>query len=387
MTTDTKGEDPRRLGPAGGEQVAEVGEEGGVPARRAGAHADDGALHRRRGPVVGEEEEDGGQAPVPRPHDERRDGAADALRRRGGRHAHRSVASLCISPGRPRPGHEPEQPVHEDRAGRSRQRTRGAGEEHAHALADDPDPESPDEGHGERRLDRVAEEETDADEELDQREERVPDRDVRSQEVPDMGDEVTQHEGLALRVGQDEARDEAPAEHEGLELQGRVEDPEQAEDDLEDALGADGEREAADLAGRRALVRRLECRRCVHAPLYATGGVRDGIVTAWRVHLHLCRPEVPAGSLRTQLEVLGDGVGRRDRLPAGPAMVHTLAAGQANKRRPGRARRCGPPGLRPRPLPPPASGACPWRRRRAWWFSGRRGGRCRCPRNPGASSA
>ena len=69
--------------------------------------------------------------------------------------------------------------------------------------------------------------------------------------------------------------DEAPAEHEGLELQGGVEDPEQAEDDLEHPLGADGEWEAA--------VRRLvlSCPGTfVHALTYATGGPPDGLVRA-----------------------------------------------------------------------------------------------------------
>ena len=109
-------------------------------------------------------------------------------------------------------------------------------------------PSDPDERHGQRGAHRAPEEQADADEELDQREERVPHRDVGRQEVPDVGDEVAEDEGLPAGVGQDVGVDEAPAEHEGLELQGGVEDPEQAEDDLEDPLGADGEREAAVLA-------------------------------------------------------------------------------------------------------------------------------------------
>ena len=48
---------------------------------------------------------------------------------------------------------------------------------------------------------------------------------------------------LALGVGQDEGADETPPEHEGLELQGGVEDPEEAEHHLQDALAPDGERE------------------------------------------------------------------------------------------------------------------------------------------------
>ena len=71
-------------------------------------------------------------------------------------------------------------------------------------------------------------------------------------------------EGLAAGVGQDARVDEAPAEHEGLELQGGVEDPEQAEDDLQRALGADGEGEARRAAvPRRASVLRAPV--AVHA--------------------------------------------------------------------------------------------------------------------------
>ena len=66
----------------------------------------------------------------------------------------------------------------------------------------------------------------DADEELDQREERVPHRDVGRHEVPDVRDEVAEDEGLPAGVGQDVGLDEAAAEHEGLELQGGIEDPE-----------------------------------------------------------------------------------------------------------------------------------------------------------------
>ena len=97
----------------------------------------------------------------------------------------------------------------------------------------------------ERGAHRAPEQQAHPDEELDQREERVPHRDVGRHEVPDVGDEVAEDEGLPAGVGQDVVLDEAPAEHEGLELQGRIEDPEQAEDDLEHPLGADGEREAA----------------------------------------------------------------------------------------------------------------------------------------------
>ena len=86
-----------------------------------------------------------------------------------------------------------------------------------------------------------------------------------------MGDEIAQDEGLPAGVGQDVVLHEAVAEHEGLELQRGIEDPEQAEDDLQDPLGADGQREAAVLL--RLLV--VGARVAVHALLYATGGPVD----------------------------------------------------------------------------------------------------------------
>jgi hypothetical protein len=70
------------------------------------------------------------------------------------------------------------------------------------------------------------------------REEGVPHRDVRPQEVRDVGDEVAHDEGLAARIVLEEG-DEALAEHEGLELEGGIEDPEATEDDLERPLGVD----------------------------------------------------------------------------------------------------------------------------------------------------
>ena len=125
-------------------------------------------------------------------------------------------------------------------------------EDHAQPLAEDPNPGGPGERQDQGRLDRRAVEQAHADEELDQREEGVPHRDVGGDEVPDVGDEVADDEGLALGVGQDVGLDEAAAEHERLELQGGIEDPEEAQDDLQDALGRDGQGEAA--AGPAAFV-------------------------------------------------------------------------------------------------------------------------------------
>ena len=59
-----------------------------------------------------------------------------------------------------------------------------------------------------------------------------------------------QDERLPAGAAQDVVLHEAAAEHEGLELQGRIEDPEEAEDDLQGPLGADGEGEAAVLRRR-----------------------------------------------------------------------------------------------------------------------------------------
>ena len=99
--------------------------------------------------------------------------------------------------------------------------------------------------------------------------------------------------GWPLALGRMNEFDEAAAEHERLELQGGVEDPEQAQDDLEHPLGADGQREAARRRPAPGSSRSL-----VHALTYATGGLRDGRVRAAGVWAR------PSG----QLEVLGDAV-------------------------------------------------------------------------------
>ena len=72
------------------------------------------------------------------------------------------------------------------------------------------------------------------------------DRDVGGEEVADVGDEGSDERRLPAGAAQDHRRDEAPAEHVGLELQGGVEDPEQPEARSAGARWrADGEREAA----------------------------------------------------------------------------------------------------------------------------------------------
>ena len=83
---------------------------------------------------------------------------------------------------------------------------------------------------------------------------------------------------------QDERVDEAAAEHEGLELQGRIEDPEQAEGDLEHPLGPDRRRETARPGRVRVLA--LVC----HVRSYATGGPPDGGV---RTDAGRRRPALP----------------------------------------------------------------------------------------------
>ena len=101
-------------------------------------------------------------------------------------------------PGRPRcpgPAHEADEAVQEHTARRARQRGGGPGQEHPQSLAEDPHPERPGERDGQRRADRRPEEQADPDEELDQREEGVPHRDVGGDEVPDVGDEVGDDEG------------------------------------------------------------------------------------------------------------------------------------------------------------------------------------------------
>ena len=55
-------------------------------------------------------------------------------------------------------------------------------------------------------------------------------------EVAHIRDDPPDHIGLILRVVQQVGRGEVAAEHEGLELQAGVEEPEQPQDDLEDAL-------------------------------------------------------------------------------------------------------------------------------------------------------
>ena len=279
MATESVGQYPGRLGPRGREEIGDAGQEVRVPAGRPVGHARDGALDGRARAVGRQQEQDGGQRPVAGPHGERRDGAADPLG--GGRRgdAGGTVGPAEVAPGRPGPGHQAEQPVHEHGAGRSGEGAGRAREEHAQALADHPDPGQPEEGNDEGGAHGAPEQQADPDEELDQREEGVPDRDVGRHEVPDVCDEVPEDEGLPAGVGQDVVLDEALAEHEGLELQGGVEDPEQAQSDLEPPLRADGQREAAVVVVVFVLLRAPIG---AHALVYATGGVGDGRVRAAR---------------------------------------------------------------------------------------------------------
>ncbi len=84
-----------------------------------------------------------------------------------------------------------------------------------------------------------------------------------------------------------------------MELQGGIEDPEEAEDDLQGPLGPDGEGEPAVL--RLALFLALRAPVGVHALLYAIGGPVDASV------------RLPSG----QVKVLGDAVDRRHGLGDG----------------------------------------------------------------------
>ena len=69
------------------------------------AMPDDGALDRGGGPVVGQEEQDGGQRPVAGPHRQRRDAAADALG--GGRRGHADRAVAPVDPAAAAAGARP----------------------------------------------------------------------------------------------------------------------------------------------------------------------------------------------------------------------------------------------------------------------------------------
>ncbi len=219
----------------------------GVPPGHHAAHARDGALNRRPGPVGGEHEQDGGQRPVPGPDGQRR----DRPRRSPGRRARwrHPTAGRSSRPrscrGRRGQAIRPMRPYSEHRPRGARERRGVAGEEHAQALADDPDAEHPGERHRQRGAHRALVEQADADEELDEREERVPHHDVGRHEVPDVGDEVAEDERLAAGVAQNVGLHEAAAEHEGLELQGGIEDPEEAENDLQGPLRPEREGEAA----------------------------------------------------------------------------------------------------------------------------------------------
>ncbi len=68
-------------------------------------------------------------------------------------------------------------------------------------------------------------------------EEGAPRRDVGTDEVTDVGDDPADDRGLALCVVQEVGRGEATPEHERLEPQSGIEQPEQTKDDLKGALG------------------------------------------------------------------------------------------------------------------------------------------------------
>ena len=147
---------------------------------------DDRTRHRGRGPVVGEEEQDGRQRPVPAPHQRAESpprrwpcpAAEDArptlwfrLRQPSSVEADRGQAIRPISPYR---NTEPGAPVRAD--GRS-------GEDQAEAFPEEPDAEGPEERDGQGGPHGPPEQQSQSDRHLDEREEGVPDGDMRPDEV------------------------------------------------------------------------------------------------------------------------------------------------------------------------------------------------------------
>ena len=81
-----------------------------------------------------------------------------------------------------------------------------------------------------------AEQQSQTDSHLDERKEGVPNGDMGPDEIADIRDDPPDDVGLIVGVVQQIGRGEVTAEHEGLELQTRVEEPEQSQSDLEDPL-------------------------------------------------------------------------------------------------------------------------------------------------------
>ena len=210
------------------QMVAKAVEEVGVGARFPRRHACDGTRHRRRGPVVGKEEQDRRKRPIPAPHQERSYRPSEALS--GGRRRNADAwfdLRVLLDGSRPRPGHQTDQPVEEHRsrgAGESGGRSR---EDQAEALPEEPDPEGPEERQGERGSHGPAEQQSQPDGHLNEGKEGVPDGDMGPHEVAHVGDDPTDHIGLVLGVVQQVGRGEVVAEHVRLELQARVEKPKQ----------------------------------------------------------------------------------------------------------------------------------------------------------------
>jgi hypothetical protein len=149
-----------------------------------------------------------------------------------------------------RPGSEREHAVDENRARGAAEQTRVPARESGQALAEEPHPERPGERSGEREPGGAGREQPEPDQQLNRREGHVPGdrvgRDQVRRPVDRAGDEV----GLPGSQRGDHLPRKAGAEHERLELQCAVQEPEEPQDDLQgaprDSYVGDGEREPAE---------------------------------------------------------------------------------------------------------------------------------------------
>ena len=131
-----------------------------------------------------------------------------------------------------RPTHQARQHVQQRCTGRPGQRVRGAGEEPAEPLSGEPDAQPPDERHHQRWLDAAPGEHAQADQNLNRRGEPVEQGDMGKDRLSDPGDRTPDHPGLPCRVGSQHVGHERPTEHERLQLQQAIDQPDQAEHDL-----------------------------------------------------------------------------------------------------------------------------------------------------------
>ena len=229
----------------------------GQPAGLPGRHPGDHAAERLRRPGRREQRQVGQAAPQ---HQPERPGHV-----RPGEPASDEGCRPVTATG---PQQDGEQRVDDHGARRAVSRAAGPVQDPAEALAEPPHAQRPHDRGAERELERRPPGDPEADRELDEREDRVRQRAMPGDDLGGPVDRVRDDRRVARRRRAEHLR-EALAEHEGLELQHRIEQPDARQHQLQPPPDIGGgpaflmhHADAAQPSGPGPGVRRLACHAC-----------------------------------------------------------------------------------------------------------------------------